>query len=178
MAKPRKHSTRFLNLVDDAKTRIREISVEKVLADLKAGKQLNIIDVREEREYLISHIPSVRHIGKGVIERDIGKWYRNVDEELILYCGGGFRSALAADALVSANTRLKAEGVRACMCARIVHVCRHGFVCIISRISLPLYLSLTDSEASGQSQATSSLLCHVPIDATARGTCADGRTAK
>ena len=99
MAKPRKHSTRFLNLVDDAKTRIREISVEKVLADLKAGKQLNIIDVREEREYLISHIPSVRHIGKGVIERDIEKWYRNVDEELILYCGGGFRSALAADAL-------------------------------------------------------------------------------
>lgn len=99
MGKTRKHSTRFLNLVDDAKTRIREISVEKVLADRNAGKLLNIIDVREEREYLISHIPSVRHIGKGILERDIEKWYRNLDEELILYCGGGFRSALAADAL-------------------------------------------------------------------------------
>lgn len=99
MAKPRKHSTRFLNLVDDAKTRIREISVEKVIADRNAGKQLNIIDVREEREYLISHIPSVRYIGKGILERDIEKWYRNLDDELILYCGGGFRSALAADAL-------------------------------------------------------------------------------
>ena len=98
MAEP-KHSTRFLNLVDDAKTRIREITVEKLLQDRNKGKALNIIDVREEREYLISHIPAARHIGKGVLERDIEKWYRNLNEEMILYCGGGYRSALAADAL-------------------------------------------------------------------------------
>ena len=99
MPKQTKHSTRFLNLVDDAKTRIREITVEKVLQDMHRGKSLNIVDVREEREYLICHIPQTRHIGKGVLERDIEKWYRNINEELILYCGGGFRSALAADNL-------------------------------------------------------------------------------
>ena len=98
MAQP-KHSTRFLNLVDDAKTRIREITLEKLLHDRNKGKVLNIIDVREEREFLISHIPAARHIGKGVLERDIEKWYRNLNEEMILYCGGGYRSALAADAL-------------------------------------------------------------------------------
>ena len=99
MRKAPKHSTRFLNLVDDAKTRVREIPVEKILQDRQRGKSLNIIDVREEREYLISHIPNARHIGKGIIERDIEKWYRKLDEEMILYCGGGFRSALAADNL-------------------------------------------------------------------------------
>ena len=99
MPKTIKHSTRFLNLVDDAKTRIREITVEKVLQDMHHGKSLNIVDVREEREYLICHIPRTRHIGKGVLERDVEKWYRNVNEEIILYCGGGYRSALAADNL-------------------------------------------------------------------------------
>ena len=99
MPRAKKHSIRFLNLVDDAKTRIREISVEKILEDMRYGKIFNIIDVREEREYLISHIPSTRHIGKGIIERDIEKWYKKLDEELVLYCGGGYRSALAADSL-------------------------------------------------------------------------------
>ncbi|MEC7987476.1 MAG: rhodanese-like domain-containing protein [Myxococcota bacterium] len=99
MPRAKKHSIRFLNLVDDAKTRIKEISVEKLLEDMKYGKLFNIIDVREEREYLLSHIPNARHIGKGVIERDIERRYRNLDEQLILYCGGGYRSALAADSL-------------------------------------------------------------------------------
>ena len=99
MPRAKKHSIRFLNLVDDAKTRIKEITVEKMFEDIKYGKFLNIIDVREEREYLLSHIPKARHIGKGVLERDIEKWYKNLDEELILYCGGGYRSALAADNL-------------------------------------------------------------------------------
>ena len=99
MRAAKKHSIRFLNLVDDAKTRIQEISVEKILEDMKYGKFFNIIDVREEREYLISHIPNARHIGKGILERDIEKWYKKLDEQLVLYCGGGYRSALAADSL-------------------------------------------------------------------------------
>ena len=99
MPKAIKHSIRFLNMVDDAKTRIKEIEVEKVIHDLRSGKTLNIIDVREEREYLLNHIPNARHISKGVIERDIERWYKKLDEKLILYCGGGYRSALAADNL-------------------------------------------------------------------------------
>ena len=99
MPRAKKHSIRFLNLVDDAKTRIQEISIEKIREDMHYGKFFNIIDVREEREYLLSHIPKARHIGKGVLERDIEKWYKNLDEELVLYCGGGYRSALAADSL-------------------------------------------------------------------------------
>ena len=100
MPKAIKHSVRFLNLVDDAKTRIKEIDAETVIRKRREGrKTLNIIDVREEREYLLSHIPNARHISKGVIERDIEKWYKKLDEELILYCGGGYRSALAADTL-------------------------------------------------------------------------------
>ena len=99
MPRAKKHSIRFLNLVDDAKTRIQEISIEKIMEDMHYGKFFNIIDVREEREYLLSHIPKARHIGKGVLERDIEKWYKDLDEELVLYCGGGFRSALAADSL-------------------------------------------------------------------------------
>ena len=100
MPKAIKHSVRFLNLVDDAKTRITEIDVDTVIRRRREGKKtLNIIDVREEREYLLSHIPNARHISKGIIERDIEKWYKKLDEELILYCGGGYRSALAAEAL-------------------------------------------------------------------------------
>ena len=99
MGKKVKHSIRFLNLVDDAKTRIQETTIEKVMFRQRRGETLNIIDVREEREYLLSHINGARHLGKGVLERDVEQFYRNLDEELILYCGGGYRSALAADNL-------------------------------------------------------------------------------
>ena len=99
MPKKPQHSVRFLNLVDDAKTRITEISAEDVLRRFRKGEAMNLVDVREYREYLNSHIGNALHIGKGVIERDIEQNYRDLDAELILYCGGGYRSALAADAI-------------------------------------------------------------------------------
>ena len=116
MPKKPKHSVRFLNLVDDAKTRITEISAEDVLRRFRKGEAMNLIDVREYREYLLSHIGNSLHIGKGIIERDIEQHYRNLEDELILYCGGGFRSALAADALQRmgyTNVRSMAGGFRA-----------------------------------------------------------------
>jgi len=95
----KKHSVRFLNLVDDAKTRIREITVKEVIARRARGEDLQLIDVREDHEWLHSHIVGARHISKGVLERDVEKIYKDLDEVLILYCGGGYRSALAADNL-------------------------------------------------------------------------------
>ena len=116
MPKKPNHSVRFLNLVDDAKTRINEISAEDVLRRFRKGEAMDIVDVREYREYLLSHIGNALHIGKGVIERDIEQHHRDLDKELILYCGGGFRSALAADALQRmgyTNVRSMAGGFRA-----------------------------------------------------------------
>ena len=98
MAK-KKYTIRFLNLVDDSKTRTQEVSTEKVLERFRRGETLNLIDVREEREYLLSHIGSSRHMGRGVLEREIEKFYKNLDEELILYCQQGYRAILAADSL-------------------------------------------------------------------------------
>ena len=99
MGKPVEHSVRFLNLVDDAKMRIKETSVEKIMMRIRMGEKLILVDVCTEREFLLSHVQSSRHLGKGVIERDVEKYYHDLDEEIILYCGGGFRSALAADSL-------------------------------------------------------------------------------
>lgn len=95
----KKHSPRFLRLVDDAKTRIREISVKQVLARRAAGAQLIVLDVREEREWAAGHVEGALHLGKGVIERDIEKLIPADQTELVLYCGGGYRSALAVDVL-------------------------------------------------------------------------------
>ena len=64
------------------------------------GASIILVDCRTEREYLLSHIENARHLGKGVIERDIEQFYKDLDEEIILYCGGGYRSALAADNLM------------------------------------------------------------------------------
>lgn len=100
MAKRKQHSVRFLNLVDDAKTRIKETTIDKILDRFRRGERMCLIDCRTEREYLLSHVEGSRHLGKGVIERDIEQYYKNLDEELVLYCGGGFRSALAADNLL------------------------------------------------------------------------------
>lgn len=95
----KQHSPRFLQIVTDAKSRVQECTVQDVKAKLDQGETLTLIDVREESEYAKGRLPGAIHIGKGVIERDIEKIVPNPTTPLILYCGGGFRSALAADAL-------------------------------------------------------------------------------
>jgi rhodanese-related sulfurtransferase len=93
------HSTGFLNLVNDAKKRVKETNVAAVKARLDKGEKVNLVDVREDNEFAKGHIPGATHLSKGIIERDIEKTFPDRDAELILYCGGGFRSALAADNL-------------------------------------------------------------------------------
>lgn len=94
-----KHSTRFLAVVDAAKSRVRETTVENVRADLEAGADFELIDVREDREWDLAHAAGARHLGKGVIERDIERLIPEPATKIVLYCAGGYRSALAADAL-------------------------------------------------------------------------------
>lgn len=94
-----KHSPTYIKLVDDAKRRIPEISVEETRARLAREKGIVFIDVREDNEWEASHATGAIHIGKGIIERDIEKHVPDKNATLILYCGGGYRSALAADAL-------------------------------------------------------------------------------
>jgi rhodanese-related sulfurtransferase len=93
------HSPRFLQIVQEAKKNIRETNVEEVKARLDRGEQLCIVDVREESEFAKDHLPGAIHLGKGVIERDIEAKLPDTSSEIILYCGGGFRSALAAENL-------------------------------------------------------------------------------
>jgi rhodanese-related sulfurtransferase len=93
------HPPRFLKIVDDAKTRVRETNVDEVRRRMDHGDKFVLIDVREESEYAKDHLPGAIHLGKGVIERDIEERVPELNTELILYCGGGFRSALAADNL-------------------------------------------------------------------------------
>ena len=93
------HSPRFLAIVDDAKSRIRETDVDAVKARLDKGENLTIVDVREESEFARDHVPGAIHLGKGVLERDAEQKLPDPGGEIILYCGGGFRSALAADNL-------------------------------------------------------------------------------
>ena len=91
------HTEGFLKIVDDAKTRVREVDVTAALERLKAGAKL--IDVREDNEWERGRARGAEHMGRGVIERDIERAVPERDAELILYCGGGYRSALAADNL-------------------------------------------------------------------------------
>jgi rhodanese-related sulfurtransferase len=93
------HPPRFLRIVDDARTRVRETNVDEVKKRMDSGDKLLLVDVREESEYARDHLPGAIHLGKGVIERDIEVRVPELDAEMILYCGGGFRSALAADNL-------------------------------------------------------------------------------
>jgi len=93
------HPPRFLKIVDDAKTRVRETNVDEVKKRLDRGEKFLLVDVREESEYAKDHLPGAIHLGKGVIERDIEARVPELNKEIILYCGGGFRSALAADNL-------------------------------------------------------------------------------
>ena len=94
-----KHSQGFLNLVNDSKSRIREVSVAETQARMRADKGVKLIDVREDNEWEAGHAAGAIHLGKGIIERDIETTVPDKATELILYCGGGYRSALAADAL-------------------------------------------------------------------------------
>jgi rhodanese-related sulfurtransferase len=94
-----KHSPAFLKLVTDAKSRIRETNVQQVRERLARGDKFALIDVREDHEWNEGHIPGAIHLGKGIIERDIESKIPDKTQELILYCGGGFRSALVADNL-------------------------------------------------------------------------------
>ncbi len=93
----KQHAPGFLKLVQDARTRIKELTVDDVKAKLDRGEKLVLIDVREESEYAKDHIPGALSLGKGIIERDIEARVPDKDAAIVLYCGGGFRSALAAD---------------------------------------------------------------------------------
>ncbi|HEV3510161.1 MAG TPA: rhodanese-like domain-containing protein [Candidatus Sulfotelmatobacter sp.] len=93
------HPPRFLKIVDDARSRVRETNVDEVKKRMDRGDELLLVDVREESEYAKDHLPGAIHLGKGVIERDIEQRVPDLNREMILYCGGGYRSALAADNL-------------------------------------------------------------------------------
>ncbi len=93
------HSPQFLAIVNDAKSRVKECVVADVKKRLDAGDRFFLVDVREESEYAAGHLPGAIHIGKGVIERDIEKKIPDPSAPIVLYCGGGFRSALAGDAI-------------------------------------------------------------------------------
>ena len=92
-----KHSPGFLKVVEDAKTRVREVTVAEAKARLAANPRAVLVDVREESEWAAGHAAEAVSLGKGVFERDVETRIPAKDTELILYCGGGFRSALAAD---------------------------------------------------------------------------------
>ncbi|HEX8097592.1 MAG TPA: rhodanese-like domain-containing protein [Pyrinomonadaceae bacterium] len=94
-----KHTEGFLRLVDDAKGRVREVSVEETRERLSSNAGARLIDVREDKEWEAGHAAGAEHLGRGVIERDIETKVPDKGAELILYCGGGYRSALAADNL-------------------------------------------------------------------------------
>jgi rhodanese-related sulfurtransferase len=93
------HPEGFVRLVKEAKTRIKEEDFRDIKKKLDAGEPMIIIDTREDNEWARGHIPNAVHLGKGVIERDIEKAIPDKDATLVLYCGGGYRSALAADNL-------------------------------------------------------------------------------
>jgi len=93
------HSPRFLKIVEDARARVKETNVEEVKSKLDRGEKFLLVDVREESEFAKDHLPGAIHLGKGVIERDIESRVPDLNTHMVLYCGGGFRSAMAADNL-------------------------------------------------------------------------------
>jgi rhodanese-related sulfurtransferase len=95
----KQHAPEFLKLAQDAKTRITECTVADVKRRLDAGEKFVLVDVREESEWAAGHAPGAVHLSKGVIERDVETKVPDKATPLVLYCGGGFRSALAADNL-------------------------------------------------------------------------------
>jgi len=110
------HGPRFEKLCEEIRTRIIEVSIDDVAARLARGDRFELLDVREASEYAAGHLPGAQHLGKGVIERDIEKAVPETGADLVLYCGGGYRSALAADNLQKmgyTNVRSMAGGWRA-----------------------------------------------------------------
>lgn len=93
------HSPRFLQIVNESRKRVRETNADEVKAKLDRGEKLIFVDVREESEFAMDHLPGAIHLSKGVIERDIEEKVPDLNAPLVLYCGGGYRSALAADSL-------------------------------------------------------------------------------
>jgi rhodanese-related sulfurtransferase len=94
-----KHSPQFLKLVSEAKTRVRETNVADVKQRIESGERFLLVDVREDNEWAKGHLPGAEHMGRGIIERDIETQVPETATKIILYCGGGFRSALVADNL-------------------------------------------------------------------------------
>jgi rhodanese-related sulfurtransferase len=94
-----KHSPQFLKLVSDAKTRVKETKVADVKQRLQSGEKFILVDVREDNEWANGHLPGAVHMGRGIIERDIETRVPEIATKMVLYCGGGFRSALVADNL-------------------------------------------------------------------------------
>ena len=93
------HSPAFLELVQDAKQRVRETTIPELKKRLDAKEEFYLIDVREDHEWAAGHIPGAKHLSKGIIERDVEAQIPNREAEILLYCGGGYRSALVADNL-------------------------------------------------------------------------------
>jgi rhodanese-related sulfurtransferase len=94
------HTPGFLKLVKDAKSRVREADFREIKRRLDAREKLVLVDVREDSEWAQGHLPGATHLGKGVIERDVERFFPDKEDPLVLYCGGGYRSALAGDSLL------------------------------------------------------------------------------
>jgi rhodanese-related sulfurtransferase len=94
-----KHTAAFEQICEDARSRVREITVAEVQAKLAAGESFHFIDVREDHEWQADHAAGATHLGRGILERDIANVVAAPDEEIVLYCGGGYRSALSGDNL-------------------------------------------------------------------------------
>ncbi len=92
------HSPGFLKLVNEARVGVRELTVEQLRARLAANPRAVLLDVREESEWLAGHAEQAQHLGKGILERDLEQRFPDPEAEIIMYCGGGFRSALTCDA--------------------------------------------------------------------------------
>ena len=105
---PMEHSPRFLKICEEARSRIEEVSVDEVAERLKRGDRFELVDVREDSEVARGRIKGARHLGRGVLERDVEKAFPDPNTDIVLYCGGGYRSALAAESL----TRMGYENVR------------------------------------------------------------------
>lgn len=111
-----KHTAAFEALCEEARSRVQEVTIEEVREKLASGSSFHLVDVREDHEWSAGHLPGARHLGRGIIERDIEGAIPAYDAEIVLYCGGGYRSALSADNLQKMGYRQvfsMAGGIRA-----------------------------------------------------------------
>ncbi|MBM3883822.1 MAG: sulfurtransferase [Verrucomicrobia bacterium] len=92
------HASNFLRLVDEARTRVREVTLDEARAMLARNPACAVVDVREDHEWQAGHAANATHLGKGILERDIERAFPDMDSEIVMYCGGGFRSVLTCDA--------------------------------------------------------------------------------